>query len=251
LPRALVCAIAVFWVSAPHAVVADDVTPVSLPSATIKIVGSSGPAVEVKASPQETSAAASIGYVVKRGDTLSGIASRFGISLSSLLRANGIRNADKVRIGQRLVVPSTGGPAPKPNPVPAPSAPASGKSILVSISKQRMFTYEGGQLVNTYLVSTGERGRPTAIGNWRVQTKMPEAFASTWQLRMPWWMGIYNAGPLENGIHALPINKYGQTMWAGLLGKVPASYGCVVLSTTDAAALYKWAPMGTPVIVRY
>jgi LysM repeat protein len=203
----------------------------------------------VQAGQTEAEAHALTGYVVRRGDTLSGIASRLGISSSSLMRANGIRNADRIFIGQRLIVPSTGGPVQAP-PAAAPSAPnVSGKSIVVSISKQRMFLYEGEQLIKTLVVSTGERGRETAAGNYKIQTKLPEAYASIWQLRMPYWMGIYYVGRIENGIHALPINKYGQTMWGGLLGR-PASYGCVILGNTDAAMVYNWAPMGTPVIIR-
>ncbi|MFN8422950.1 MAG: L,D-transpeptidase [Anaerolineae bacterium] len=50
---------------------------------------------------------------------------------------------------------------------------------------------------------------------------------------------------LESGIHALPIIN-GTTLWGGLLGS-PASYGCVVLETADAATLYNWADIGTPV----
>jgi lipoprotein-anchoring transpeptidase ErfK/SrfK len=62
---------------------------------------------------------------------------------------------------------------------------------------------------------------------------------------MPHWLGIYWAGGSENGIHALPL-KDGNKLWAGYLGS-PISYGCIVLDTADAAALYEWADLGTPV----
>jgi len=63
---------------------------------------------------------------------------------------------------------------------------------------------------------------------------------------MPYWLGIYWAGSLQNGIHALPIGPGGQIMWAGYLGR-RVSYGCVILSTQNAATLFNWAPVGTPV----
>lgn len=44
-------------------------------------------------------------YVVKRGDTLTAIAKRSGVSISSLRKANKI-NGNKIYIGQRLVIPS-------------------------------------------------------------------------------------------------------------------------------------------------
>ncbi|MBN2301986.1 MAG: LysM peptidoglycan-binding domain-containing protein [Lentisphaerae bacterium] len=46
-------------------------------------------------------------YVVKRGDTLSGIALRHGTSVDSLMRANGIAT-DRILIGQELTIPEDG-----------------------------------------------------------------------------------------------------------------------------------------------
>jgi len=45
------------------------------------------------------------GYVVKAGDTLNAIAARYGVSTSALARANGIRNINRIYVGQRLVIP--------------------------------------------------------------------------------------------------------------------------------------------------
>jgi hypothetical protein len=60
-------------------------------------------------------------------------------------------------------------------------------------------------------------------------------------------MGIYWSGPLENGIHALPIVKHtGHKLWDGFLGQ-RVSYGCVILSDEDAATLYDWVAIGATV----
>ena len=45
-------------------------------------------------------------YVIRAGDTLSEIASKFDISLSSLKRVNKIGRADRIRTGQVLVIPN-------------------------------------------------------------------------------------------------------------------------------------------------
>ena len=45
-------------------------------------------------------------YVVQRGDTLSGVAQRFSISIASLKQANGMNN-DLLRIGQTLKIPAS------------------------------------------------------------------------------------------------------------------------------------------------
>lgn len=53
--------------------------------------------------------ASGIAYVVRPGDTLTGIASRYGTTISSLLAANHLYNADRIVIGSRLSVPASGG----------------------------------------------------------------------------------------------------------------------------------------------
>lgn len=66
-------------------------------------------------------------YVVRPGDTLSGIARWYGVSTSALAQANGIWNYNHVYVGQRLCIPSgygppppPPGPKPPPRPVPPP-----------------------------------------------------------------------------------------------------------------------------------
>ncbi len=44
-------------------------------------------------------------YVVQQGDTLYGIASRYGVRVMALAQANGITNINLIYIGQRLVIP--------------------------------------------------------------------------------------------------------------------------------------------------
>ena len=43
---------------------------------------------------------------VKPGDTISGLADRYGVSVKSLMRENGIRNSNHVEVGQTLRLPS-------------------------------------------------------------------------------------------------------------------------------------------------
>jgi N-acetylmuramoyl-L-alanine amidase len=45
-------------------------------------------------------------HVIARGDTLSGIAYRYNVSLRNLRSANGLRN-DRIRVGQVLRIPTT------------------------------------------------------------------------------------------------------------------------------------------------
>ena len=138
---------------------------------------------------------------------------------------------------------------PPPHPLPRPSSKE--QTIVIGIAEQRMQVYEGQELIFDFIVSTGEPGRDTAIGNFEILNKIEVAYASTWNLDMPYWLGIYWSGSLQNGIHALPIVKHtGYKLWDGYLGQ-RVSYGCVILSDEDAATLYDWAEIGAKVKIVY
>jgi len=133
-------------------------------------------------------------------------------------------------------------------PLPVPST-GGGKYILVDISEQHMYVYEGDALIYSFVASTGIHNS-TRAGTFAVQSKIPNAYGATWNIWMPNWLGIYWSGGLENGIHALPILSNGATLWAGYLG-TPVSYGCVVLGTYESQLLYDWAEIGTPVQIQW
>ena len=58
-------------------------------------------------------AGADIIHVVKGGDTLSHIAVRNGVTVKSLVAANDLASPDRIRIGQRLSIPSSGSTSSK------------------------------------------------------------------------------------------------------------------------------------------
>ena len=146
------------------------------------------------------------------------------------------------------LVDNTPVPTYSPEQAAAPSYGGS-KYILVDISEQHMYVYDGDVLIYSWVASTG-MNNATRVGTFAVQSKIPNAWGSTWSIWMPNWLGIYWAGGLENGIHALPILPNGATLWAGLLGR-PISYGCVVLGTYESQLLYDWAEIGTPVEIQW
>lgn len=150
-----------------------------------------------------------------------------------------IQNAEKITL---KLNPPTPEPSPEEN---------INKRVVVDISDQRTYVYENDEVAFEFIVSTGEPGRDTATGEFEIQSKIPMAYASTWNLDMPFWLGIYWAGPLENGFHAVPTVRHtGETMWDGYLGQ-RVSYGCIILSMEDAETLYNWAEMGVPVKVQW
>jgi lipoprotein-anchoring transpeptidase ErfK/SrfK len=123
------------------------------------------------------------------------------------------------------------------------------KYVLVDISEQHMYVYEGDALVYSFVSSTG-MNNATRVGSFSVLDKIPNAYGATWDLWMPNWLGIYWSGSLENGIHALPILSNGTQLWAGYLG-TPISFGCVVLGVEESQLLYDWVDVGTPVDIQW
>lgn len=140
---------------------------------------------------------------------------------------------------------------PYVNPADAPAVSSAGgeKYILVDISEQHMYVYEGGGLIYSFVASTGINNG-TRTGVFHVLDKIPNAYGANWNIWMPNWLGIYWAGSLENGIHALPILPGGSRLWAGYLG-TPISYGCVVLGVYESQILYDWADVGTTVEIQW
>ncbi len=187
---------------------------------------------------------ASVTHVVQPGEHLLAIATHYGVSMWVIAQINSVSNPSLIYPGQVLAIPSSSALMPV-----AGLAETSSKSIVVDVSGQRAYLFDSGAVIQTFVVSTGVPGRDTMRGNFQIQNKIPMAYAATWDLQMPYWLGFYWSGPLQNGFHALPILSNGQRLWEGLLGR-PASYGCVILAEEAAQWLYEWADIGTPVTVQ-
>jgi LysM repeat protein len=204
--------------------------------------GSGEPASSTPSTPSGTTGY----YTVQVGDTVSSVAVRNGVTAWAIVEANHLANPNFIYVGQRLVIPGGSSAAP----APTSQTSGSNKRIVIDLSEQHMYVYQDGALLYSWVTSTGMPGAATIPGHFQVLNKLPNAYAYTWGLQMPYWLGIYWAGSLQNGIHALPIMADGRILWEGYLGQ-PVSYGCIILSTENAATLYNWAEVGTPVDIQY
>lgn len=112
------------------------------------------------------------GYIVRPGDTLSAIAARNGLMLSTLARANGIAPPYLIRVGQQLVIPRRGArpaqrmesrpvvqPLPPSTPAPAPADPVRpAPRASVPAGAPRLVWPADGPVVETFGTGADPRG---------------------------------------------------------------------------------------------
>jgi LysM repeat protein len=90
-------------------------------------------ATSTPATPRPASTTATVIHVVRSGETMSGIAKRYRVSLTKLLAANRLANAGLIFVGQRITVPGAKAPVtPTPSkPAPGPTTPTGMGSTYV------------------------------------------------------------------------------------------------------------------------
>ncbi len=81
----------------------------------------SAPQPQPEPTAQPTQPPATSSYTVVRGDTLAGIARRFGVTIQAIAAANNIVNVNLIFTGQQLVIPGASAPNPNPQPQPQPT----------------------------------------------------------------------------------------------------------------------------------
>ncbi len=184
-------------------------------------------------------------YTVLPGEYLSTIGNKFGMSWLAIAAVNGISNPDTVYAGTVLQIP-TAEEAARYGPVlPVHLDPGAhigvGREIVVVLSTQRTYAYQDGVLQRSAIISSGLPDTPTVRGDFRITRKLPtrHMVGPGYDLPNVPWVSYFFAGYAIHG-----------TYWHNNFG-TPMSHGCVNMTTADAKWFYDFAPVGTPVHVRY
>lgn len=127
------------------------------------------------------------------------------------------------------------------------STSAYDKWIEVDLTNKRMYAYEKTTLVNTFLISAGAPKTPTVTGKYSIYSKYTQKDmrgrnvdgSKYFQPNVPWVNFFYK----DYAIHG---NYWRPTSY---FGNINSSHGCVSTVPDEAAWVYDWAPIGTPVIV--
>jgi lipoprotein-anchoring transpeptidase ErfK/SrfK len=118
-------------------------------------------------------------------------------------------------------------------------------SVVVDLSEQKLYAYNGDQVVRTILVSSGKASNPTPTFESQVESKHTSvtmqgrgyvAPGVPWALCMPGGMICLHGAPWQEA--------------AGEPFGVPRSHGCVRMPTSQARWLFQRVNPGTPVTVQ-
>ena len=183
-------------------------------------------------------------YVVRRGEILSQIGARFGMSWLAIAEVNGLSNPDALKVGAVLLIP-TAEEAAKYGPVqPAHSDPGArvgrGREFVVVLSTQMAYAYEDGVLKHSARISSGLPDTPTVKGDFKIRRKVrrQRMTGQDYDLDNVEWVMYFYAGYAFHG-----------TWWHYNFG-TPMSRGCVNMTNADAKWFYEFGSIGTPVHVR-
>ncbi|WP_345801731.1 L,D-transpeptidase [Microbacterium sp. AZCO] len=121
------------------------------------------------------------------------------------------------------------------------------RSIEVDLSEQRIYVKENGNVVDTWLISSGASNTPTYTGHYTIGYKTAVQTMNgfnrdaagnvigTYSTPNVKWPMYFNGGQAFHGVYW--HNNFGHTM----------SHGCVGMPEWRAQWLYNWAPKGTDV----
>lgn len=113
------------------------------------------------------------------------------------------------------------------------------KFIAVDLKQQRLYRYQDGQLLDSFLVSSGKRNTPTLAGEFAIFNKRSKVRMTGIDYDLPNvpWVASYDGAYTIHG-----------TYWHNNFGH-PMSHGCVNMKTSEAKIVYDWSEIGTPVII--
>ena len=153
------------------------------------------------------------------------------------------RHASRVRLPVRAVEPKA-------------TDETLGSTIVVDISENRLYLYDGFRAVKQYNVATAAEGFVTPLGSWSIVNKVENPSWTNpdptgWGAGMPAYIPPGPDNPL--GTRALYLNAPGirihGTTNVDSIGTY-ASHGCIRMLMPDVEELYPLVPVGTPVLVK-
>jgi lipoprotein-anchoring transpeptidase ErfK/SrfK len=138
---------------------------------------------------------------------------------------------------------------------PRVSTPDLAETLVVDLSENRLYLYDGFKVDRTYRVATASPEFETPLGTWHVIAKKenPEWINPApdgWGAGEPARIAPGPGNPL--GTRAISLDAPGirihGTYDSGSIGTY-ASHGCIRMNISEVEELYPHVPVGTPVLI--
>lgn len=189
-------------------------------------------------------------YEVKDGDTLTGIASRFGVSMMTLWWANKITTKDSLKVGRELIIPPVSGLVVTVEPGDTLESLAAEEKISVEEIIEVNGLEDTNLIVGQVLVLPGAKGAPMPTPTPRPTKKPVTSSGGGGAGVAPTYNGGAWSWPVSGGGNY--ISQYFRYGHYGV--DIAASYGSPVVAALAGVVVYAgWASTGCgySVIIRH
>jgi len=129
-----------------------------------------------------------------------------------------------------------------------PDRSGSGRRVVLDISGQRVWLIEEGAATRTYLVS-GSTHRNLSPGSYEVYSRSQTATSYDLSSTMRYFARFTHGARAAIGFHDIPRDNDGKPIQRRDQLGTPLSAGCIRQAKPDARALWRFAPVGTTVVV--
>jgi lipoprotein-anchoring transpeptidase ErfK/SrfK len=153
------------------------------------------------------------------------------------------RRTDEVEVPVKTVVPEV-------------TTASLGQTIVIDISENHLYFYEGLKLRKDYAVATGSGGYPTPLGTWEIVEKRENPTwvnpaPDTWGAGLPASIGPGPGNPL--GTRAMNLNAPGIRIhgtYDALSIGTYASHGCIRMLISESEELFELVDVGAQVLIK-
>lgn len=115
------------------------------------------------------------------------------------------------------------------------------KKIVINLSEQRLYAYNGDNLVYNLLISSGKPWWPTPTGEFKPYAKILSQRMRGGNRNLGTYYDLPN---VPNVVYFYEGYAIHGTYWHNNFG-VPMSHGCVNVKTADMEKLYQWLDNST------
>lgn len=132
-------------------------------------------------------------------------------------------------------------------PYHAVTPAAFSKVIVADVTTKKMWAFQNGKQINSWLVSAGKPTTPTPIGEFHIYAKFTVQDMSGYNLDGSKyfqpnvrWVNYFYEGSAIHGVYWHPLSWF---------GAINSSHGCIGVPDNEAQWIFNWAPIGTTIIV--